>query len=171
MKKFLFYGLLTAVALSGSACRRAVEKARENIRVEAVEKFERHGLTGAEAVFRVANGTGYKLLLDQARLDIYCAGSRVGDIRLREPVEVPRRATTAVRTLWQLRISDPLALFVLTKKVRRNDYSEIAVSYSVAGCGGPVPVNISREKVPFPEFLNTFGLTPQDVADYLNPKE
>ncbi len=32
------------------SCRRAVEKARRNIRLEAVEKVERKGMGGAEAV-------------------------------------------------------------------------------------------------------------------------
>lgn len=171
MRKYLFYTLLLAVGLSAASCRRAVEKARENIRVEAVEKIERKGLTGAEVVLRVKNGTGYKLMLKNARMDVYYSGSRVGDIRLREGVEVPRRTTASVQMEWQLRIADPLALYVLTKRIRENDFSQVTVSYAVEGRGGPAPVNISRDMVPLSEFLNIFGLTLQDVSNYLNPKK
>lgn len=171
MKKYLIYLLLLALGLSAPSCRRAVEKARENIRVEAVESVRRQGLTGAEVVLRVKNGTGYKLVLKNARMDVYYAGSRVGDIRLREGVEVPRRTTASVPTAWQLRIADPLALYVLTKRVRENDFSQVAVSFSIEGRGGPAPVNISRDMVPLSEFLNIFGVTLQDVSNYLNPKK
>ncbi len=167
MRRTLLYTLLFAVALSAASCRRAVERARENIRVEAVERIERHGLREVEVVVRVSNGTGYKLLLDTARLDLFYASNRVGDIRLRESVEVPRRAVTSVSTRWQLRISDPMALYVLVRKVQQNDLSDVAVSYFVEGRGGPVSVNILRQMVPVSEFLNTFGLTSQDVVDYL----
>lgn len=167
MKKLLCILLLTAVALSLGSCRRAVEKARRNIRVEAVEKIELQGLTGAEVVLRVRNDTGYKLVLDNARLDIYYGRSRVGDIALREGVEVARRTTGSVSTRWRIRISDPLALYVLAKKIERNDLSEVAVSFSAEGRGGPAPVKISREMVPLSEFLTIFGLTMQDLKNYL----
>lgn len=60
MRKWLYCILLTAMVLPMVSCRRAVEKARRNIRLEAVEKVERKGMGGAEAVVRVKNGTGYK---------------------------------------------------------------------------------------------------------------
>ena len=149
------------------ACRRAVEKAQRNIRFEGIEKVERQGLTGAEVVVRVMNNTGYKLVLDAAEIGIYYADGRVGSVVLREAVEVPRRTTDSFRTLWRLKISDPLAVYVLAKKVQSGDLSQVAVSYAVEGRGGPAPVKISRERMPLSEFLNTFGLTIQDVKNYL----
>lgn len=167
MKKTLYILLVLTVALTAASCRRAVEKARRNIRIEAVERIERHGLTAAEIVVRVANGTGYKLQLDEAELDLYYAGSRVGTVRLREGVEVARRTTASVATWWQLKIADPLALYVLTKKLRENDLSQVTVSFAVKGRGGPAPVNISQERMPLSDFLNIFGIGLQDVKNYL----
>lgn len=169
MKKYLLILLLAAAVLPMSSCRRAVEKARRNIRFEAVERVTRQGLTGAEVVVRVTNDTGYKLVLDDARIDIFYDGGRVGTILLREGVEVPRRTSGSVTTRWQLKISDPLALYVLAKKVRAGDISQVTVSYAVEGRGGPAPVKISREGVPLSEFLNIFGITLQDVKNYLKP--
>ena len=62
IQRYSVYVLLLAVAVSVSSCRRAVEKARRNIRFEGIEKVERQGLTGAEVVVRVMNDTGYKLV-------------------------------------------------------------------------------------------------------------
>ena len=156
IQRYSVYVLLLAVAVSLSSCRRAVEMARRNIRFEGIERVERQGLTGAEVVVRVMNDTG-----------VYYAGGRVGTVVLREAVEVPRRTTDSFRTLWQLKISDPLALYVLARKVKSGDLSQVEVSYAVEGCGGPAPVKISRERMPLSDFLNTFGLTIEDVKKQL----
>ena len=165
IQRYSVYVLLLAVSLS--SCRRAVEKARRNIRFEGIERVERQGLTGAEVVVRVMNDTGYKLVLDAAEMGVYYAGGRVGTVVLREAVEVPRRTTDSFRTLWQLKISDPLALYVLARKVKSGDLSQVEVSYAVEGRVGPAPVKISRERMPLSDFLNTFGLTIEDVKKQL----
>ena len=167
MRKFLLYLLLLAVAASAASCRKAVEKAQRNIRFEGIERVERQGLTGAEVVVRVMNDTGYKLVLDAAKAGVYYAGSRVGTIVLREAVEVPRRTTDSFRTLWQLKISDPLALYVLLRKVEAGDLSQVGIAYALEGRGGPAPVKISRDRMPLSDFLNTFGLTIEDVKKQL----
>ena len=76
IQRYSVYVLLLAVAVSLSSCRRAVEKARRNIRFEGIERVERQGLTGAEVVVRVMNDTGYKLVLDAAEMGVYYAGGR-----------------------------------------------------------------------------------------------
>lgn len=168
MKRYLLVILLLSVTLPMTSCRRAVEKARRNIRLEAVEKVERQGLTGAEVALRVKNGTGYKLVLGAARLEVFYAGDRVVSVLLREGVEVPRRVTASIPTRWQLKISDPLALYMLLKKVQADDISRVAVSYALEGRAGPAPVKISHEKMPLSDFLNIFGVTFQDVKSYLH---
>ena len=60
-----------------------------------------------------------------------------------------------------------LALYVLARKVKSGDLSQVEVSYAVEGRGGPAPVKISRERMPLSDFLNTFGLTLQDVKNKL----
>ena len=137
------------------------EKAQRNIRLEAVEKARRQGLSGAEIVLRVKNGTGHKLKLEKASLTVYYAGGVVTKVALREPAEAPRRATASVTTLWRIRTSDPMALHVMTKKIREDDISKIGVSFAVEGRGGPARVKISREMMPLSEFLNIFGLSKQ----------
>ena len=163
----VFSSLLLLAVILSTSCRKAVEKAQRNIRFEGIEKIERQGLTGAEMVVRVMNDTGYKLQLNMAEIDIYYSESRVGTIVLREPVEVPRRTTDSFRTLWRLKISDPMALYVLLRKVEAGDLSQVGIAYALEGRGGPAPVKISRDRMPLSDFLNTFGLTLQDVKNQL----
>ena len=166
--KYLVGLLLFGIALSGGSCRRAVERAKRNIRIEAVEKVERIGIAGAEVVVRANNGSRYKLALTTAEFGLYYADARVGTIVLMQPVEVPRRTNLAVTTRWRLKISDPMALYLLLRKTSDGDWSQVGVSCSVEGRGGPAPVKFSREKMPLSDFLNTFGVSIRDIENYLN---
>ena len=166
--KYLVGLLLFGIALSGTSCRRAAERARQNIRIETVEKIERIGISGAEVVVRVNNGSRYKLALTTAEFGLYYADARVGTIVLMQPVEVPRRTNLAVTTRWRLKISDPMALYLLLRKTSDGDWSQVGVSCSVEGRGGPAPVKFSREKMPLSDFLNTFGVSIRDIENYLN---
>ena len=145
MRKWLYCILLTAMVLPMVSCRRAVEKARRNIRLEAVEKVERKG-----------------------KVDLFYAGSRVMSIILHGRVEVPRRTTGSFTSLWRVRTTDPMAYYVMVKKIREDDISQVAVSFAVEGRGGPASVKNSEEMVPLSEFLNIFGLSLQDVKNYLD---
>ena len=165
--RLLFWILLSAVLLPMTSCRRAVEKARRNMRIEAVEKVERQGLSGAEVVVRVTNDTGYKVVLKQARIDVFHAGNLVTSILLREPVEVPRRTAGSVSSLWKMRTPDPMALYALKRKLQQGEAARVSVTLSVEGRGGPSPVKISEQMMPLSEFLNIFGLSLQDVKNYL----
>lgn len=161
--------LLCIVVCAGmSSCRRKIEKVREKIRIEEVERAELRGLTGLDIVLRVRNDTGYKLRLDKASLDLFLGTSLVAGMVLAEPVEVGRRTAESVSTHWRLRISDPFAAYALVRRIERNDISAVAVSCAVEGRGGPVPVNISREKVPLSEFLNTFGVELQELKNHID---
>lgn len=165
--RVLRWALLLALVLPMTSCRRATERALSKIRVEEVVKLERQGLSGAELVLRVKNATGHKLVLERAVLRIYYAENLVTSIALRGRVEVPRRSDGEITTLWRTRTSDPMALYVMRKKLAGGDLSRIAVSFSIDGRGGPAPVNISQEMMPLSDFLNIFGLSFDEVKTYL----
>lgn len=167
MRRYLLWIVALTVAFSAPSCRRAAEKAREKIRIEAVEAVERHGLSGFDAVLRITNGTGYKLLLETAELELYYGDRRIGEVALREGVEVPKHVTVSVPTRWRLRISDPLALYVLARQLKEGDLSQISVSFAAKGRGGPAKVDVSQKMIPLPQFLNIFGLSTDDLINCL----
>ena len=118
VKRLLLLGLLLAATLPLGSCSRAVERARERIRLEAVESVRRLGFSGAEAVVRVRNGSRSRLVLREADLEFFLGGRPVLSARLHRQVEVPRRTTERVVTRWRLQILDPMALPVLTGRLR-----------------------------------------------------
>lgn len=168
MNRRIFAFLLCIVLCAGTtSCRRRAERIREKIRIEAVERAGLRGLTGLEVVLRVRNDTGCKLRLDEASFDLYLGTSFVAGIVLTEPVGVGRHMAESVATQWRLRISDPLAAYALVRRIGRGDLAAVTVSYAAVGRGGPMTVNILREKVPLSEFLNTFGVDSDELKNYI----
>ncbi len=163
VKKGLMALMLFAVALSAGSCRRAVEKAADKIRFLGVEKFERQGLTGAEVVVRIDNGSAYNLSLASAEIGIYYGDSRVGTVVLCDPVAVPRRTALSVRYTLEVADLRPPGALSAGPQGRAGDFGQVFVSCAVEGRGGPAPVKFSRERMPLSDFLNTFGLSIQDV--------
>lgn len=150
-----------------TSCRKAVERAAEKVRFAGIEKVDIQGLTGAEITVRIDNGTAHKLRLEEALATFYYASGRVATLTLVRPAEAPARAESSVVTEWKARIADPLALYAAARALKNNDLSKIAVSIEAKGHGGPAPVNISREMVPLQDFLNTFGVTLDDLKKYI----
>lgn len=168
-RKILPYLLALAFCAGMTSCRRAVEKAGRKIRIEAVERVEPHGRAGLDITLRVRNDTRHRLLLQNASLDLYDASARVASAKLRQKIEVPRRTTDSYVTQWRVRAADPLALYVLLRRIRRNDLSGMAVSFSVEGRGGPATLNISHEKMPLSDFLNIFGVDSEELKNRFEP--
>lgn len=168
MKRFtLLLPVLLLLVLTMGSCRRAAENAARKIRLEAVEKIEPKGLTGAEVTLRIANGTKHKLALTKAAFALHYKESKAVSIRLHESIEIGKLTTESIVTRWRLHIDDPLAVLLLGRDLRADDLSQIRISYAIEGRGGPASVNIARENVPLSDFLNIFGLTLQDVKQYL----
>lgn len=74
--------ILLTVAVS---CRQAVEQARHEIGIEAVERIERRGSAGAVAVLRVRNDSERTLVLRRARIGVSYGGAPVCELELHDP--------------------------------------------------------------------------------------
>ena len=168
IQRYSVYVLLLAVAVSLSSCRRAVEKARRNIRFEGIERVERQGLTGAEGVERLVvldpRTKLYMLLL----FNVIMFSSATESMAVILKTLLAALAFLILLNAGKTKIAwIYLALYVLARKVKSGDLSQVEVSYAVEGRGGPAPVKISRERMPLSDFLNTFGLTIEDVKKQL----
>ena len=162
--------MLLAVVLCGAmtSCRRAAERAGDRIRIESVEQVRLHGLSGADLTLRIRNDNRFGIQLREAGLDLWYADAYVGSISLREGVEVPRRSVESVVTRWRFRVEDPLALYALSRRVTRCQPEEIEVSFRLKGHGGAAAVHIREERMPLSEFLRIFGLTCEQLNQYLD---
>lgn len=165
----LWIGLLLAGVLCGAmtSCRRAAERAGERIRVEGIEQIQLHGFSGADLTLRVRNDNRFGVRLQEAALELWYADAYVASIALREEVEVPRRSVGPVVTQWRFQVNDPFALYALSRRVADGRTDAVEVSFRVKGRGGPAAVNILEERMPLSDFLRIFGLTCEELNQYL----
>lgn len=168
MKRHLLLTCLLLTALTFGSCRRAAQKAAEKIRIEAVEQITPKGLSSAEAVIRIANGTGHRLELEQAEFVLHYRSAQVIAFRLQEGIAVDRRTTASIPTRWRIRLLDPLSILLIGRDLRNGDPSQIFVSYTLEGRGGPVRGNLGQQMMPLSDFLRIFGVTMSDIQHYLN---
>ncbi len=162
MKKYLFLLLVAAVAMTPS-CRKMADEARENVKLEAIESIKLRGLSAVDATVRIKNDTDYTLALNSANVTLYYGDDAVARATLSEGVELAGHTTASLHTSWRLKILSPLTLYVVARKALAGDISQMTLSGTVEGRGGPMPVKISREKMPLSEFLDIFGLTMDDL--------
>ena len=100
---------------------------------------------------------------------LYYRDREIGSLRLQEQVKIPRRTESEVfRSNWLVDVGNPLSLLPILGKVRQGDWSELWVDLEMEGRGGPVPVNLSREKMPLSDFLRTFGVDAESLTNIFN---
>lgn len=166
MKRMLGWVVLLTLALTLGSCRRAIEKSAAKIRLEAVERITPRGLTGAEAVVRIQNGSAHKLTLSDAEFTLCYKNSKAFTLKLLEAVTIEKRTTASLTTRWRMQLADPLALMLAGRDFQAGDDSKLFVSYAIEGRGGPANRNLAREMVPLSEFLRIFGVTMDDLKSY-----
>ena len=145
MRKWLYCILLTAMVLPMVSCRRAVEKARRNIRLEAVEKGRTQGDGRRRGRSAREERHGVQLVLERAKVDLFYAGSRVMSIILHGRVEVPRRTTGKFHVAVAREDYRPDGLLRDGEKIREDDISQVAVSFAVEGAGAGFGKKFGRD--------------------------
>ncbi|MBQ1939605.1 MAG: hypothetical protein II362_05290 [Alistipes sp.] len=168
MKKYLLLLMALCVAVTLSSCRKTMEKMREKVEFIGVEDVRLVGLTSLEIDFSARNDTAYNLVVKEATITLLNTSTELGALHLSEPVTVKSRTTGTFTSRWRIEIGNPLQLLSLASKLRNNDLSGLFVSIDVDGRGGPVPVNISRERVPLSEILSKFGADISDLSKLMH---
>lgn len=171
LRRLLFGAVCLVLLLTVSGCRPSMTGPRQGVWVESVERLVRRGSVGMELDLTLRNDTERNLKIRRAELDIYYAGARAGTLRLCDPLHLGRRTTTRATTRWRMESQDPMALYVLERRIRGEEWSKIAVSYRLRGRAGMIPVKISGEMIPVSEFLNNFGGSLDDLRNSIKMLE
>ena len=141
----LCLALLAAATLGG--CHRYL--ARE---VRIVPKdVETYGSAGADVTLHVANRGGRPLRFEAAALSLAYDGGEVLRATLRDTVTVASGWEGDVRMRCRLR------------KLQRAETQRMTVSFALRLRVGDAVKKIGRRRMPLSDFLNTFGLRPEDL--------
>ncbi|MDO4758066.1 MAG: hypothetical protein Q4A18_02235 [Rikenellaceae bacterium] len=166
MKYRILAILLVAFSLGLGSCSKSISKMRQKVALQGIEDVRVVSLSSVQIDFRIQNETAYNLHLKDAVAHLYYRDEVIGTMTLRDRVEVPRKTKSEVfSTMWNVDLGNPLKLLPILGKVRSGDLSELWVNLELEGRGGPVPVNLSRQKMPLSDFLRTFGV---DVTNFTN---
>ena len=153
----LCLALLAAATLSG--CHRYL--ARE---VRIVPKdIETYGSAGADVTLHVANRGGRPLRFEAAALSLAYDGGEVLRATLRDTVTVASGWEGDVRMRCRLRVPDRAALYAVQRKLQRAETQRMTVSFALRLRVGDAVKKIGRRRMPLSDFLNTFGLRPEDL--------
>ena len=153
----LCLALLAAATLSG--CHRYL--ARE---VRIVPKdIETYGSAGADVTLHVANRGGRPLRFEAAALSLAYDGGEVLRATLRDTVTVASGWEGDVRMRCRLRVPDRAALYAVQRKLQRAETQRMTVSFALRLRVGDAVRKIGRRRMPMSDFLNTFGLRPEDL--------
>ena len=153
----LCLALLAAATLSG--CHRYL--ARE---VRIVPKdIETYGSAGADVTLHVANRGGRPLRFEAAALSLAYDGGEVLRATLRDTVTGASGWEGDVRMRCRLRVPDRAALYAVQRKLQRAETQRMTVSFALRLRVGDAVKKIGRRRMPLSDFLNTFGLRPEDL--------
>ena len=147
----LCLALLAAATLGG--CHRYL--ARE---VRIVPKdVETYGSAGADVTLHVANRGGRPLRFEAAALSLAYDGGEVLRATLRD--------TVTVASGWEgdVRMRCRAALYAVQRKLQRAETQRMTVSFALRLRVGDAVKKIGRRRMPLSDFLNTFGLRPEDL--------
>ena len=86
---------------------------------------------------------------------------------LRDTVTVASGWEGDVRMRCRLRVPDRAALYAVQRKLQRAETQRMTVSFALRLRVGDAVKKIGRRRMPLSDFLNTFGLTIEDVKKQL----
>ena len=91
--------------------------------------------------------------------DVETYGSAGADVTL----HVANRGGRPVRMRCRLRVPDRAALYAVQRKLQRAETQRMTVSFALRLRVGDAVKKIGRRRMPLSDFLNTFGLRPEDL--------
>ncbi len=150
--------LLAAVALLGG-CNRYL--ARE-VQIETTD-VATYGSAGADVTLHIVNRGDRPLRLEAAELRLTYDRGEVLYALLRDTVEAAPRWEGDVRLRCRLRIPDRGALYAVQQKLKRGQTQRMEVTFALRLCVGDAVKKIGRRRMPLSDFLNIFGLRPEDL--------
>ena len=132
--KYSLIAIVAAVALLLGGCAKQGETARprrQKFQVVSIDKVNGSIREGWRLTLTVANNTASNMRITSASAFVRHKGRKIGRLALDGEVFLPRRRCSQVEIPIRVTLSNPLAAIGIFNKVRKGDFSDISVDYSV----------------------------------------
>ncbi len=159
----MVFVVASALLLGSCNAERQAEKLREKIRFEGIEEIVPHGLSGVDAVVKMANETRHKITMEEAELTLSCDRNKVLMLQLRDAVELPKRYEGELKISTRMKVYDPLSAIVVLNRLRNKKIDDMSVTIDAKVKVGPVRKNIFVADMELQKFLSKFALSTEEL--------
>lgn len=150
--------LITALALGSCAkLGDTTRQRRQKFQVISLDKVKGSLSEGWRVTLTVANNTRSNMRITSANAFVRYNGRKIGRIVVDEEVVLPRRRCAQVEVPLRITLSNPITALSLFNKVRKGDFSGIAVDYSVTVAAFASHRVFERENVSLDELATQFN--------------
>lgn len=136
MKRFIKHSLVAfciicALLLGGCAKQNGQRQHRQKFQVVSLDNVRGSIGDGWQVTLTIANNTASNMRITNASAFVRHNGRKIGRLTLDGEITLPRRRCSQVEVPLRITLSNPMAAFSLLNKVRKGDFSNIEVDYSV----------------------------------------
>lgn len=162
MKRFIKYTILALVivatlGLSGCAKQGQQRQRKQKFQVVSLDRVSGSISEGWNITLTVANNTASNMRITAASAFVRHNGRKIGRVALDGEVLLPRRRCSQVNVPLRLTLSNPIGALALLNKVRKGDFSGIAVDYSVTISALASHRIFEQENVPLEQLARQFN--------------
>ena len=133
-----------------------------------VENVSVQGFSRIDLTLKVENQSGSKLRIEDVRLDLRHGEMSLVDLKLGQQVIVPRKSTSSIPVSLRLKLSNPLGALSMMSNLK-STLSQLTVSGEITAKAGWARKKIRFDKVPFTDFLRTFGADTDELFKMIQP--
>ncbi len=141
---------------------------QDDIMLHEVENVSVQGFSRIDLTLKVENQSGSKLRIEDARLDLRHGEMSLVDLKLGQQVIVPRKSTSSIPVSLRLKLSNPLGALSMMSNLK-STLSQLTVSGEITAKAGWARKKIRFDKVPFTDFLRTFGADTDELFKMIQP--
>ena len=136
MKRFIKYTLFALIAvatlgLSGCKNQGQPRQRKEKFQVVSLDKVSGSIGEGWNITLTIANNTASNMRITAASAFVRHNGRKIGRIALDGEVVLPRRRCSQVEVPLRLTLANPIGALALLNKLRKGDFSGVAIDYSI----------------------------------------
>ncbi len=162
MKRFIKYTFLALVivatlGLSGCAKQGQQRQRKQKFQVVSLDRVSGSISEGWNITLTVANNTASNMRITAVSAFVRHNGRKIGRVALDGEVLLPRRRCSQVNVPLRLTLSNPIGALTLLNKVRKGDFSGIAVDYSVTISALASHRIFEQENVPLEQLARQFN--------------
>lgn len=158
--KYTFVAILVVASLALSSCSGNSSKrhTRTKFQVVSLDKVSGSISEGWNLTLTIANNTASNMRITSANAYVRYNGRKIGRLILDGEVLLPRRRCSQVVVPLRVTLSNPIMALGLFNKMRKGDFSGIAIDYNITVTALASHRTFEQENVSLEQLAKQFNL-------------